>query len=341
MERAVRIAVVGPAPEPLLGDLRGLPLQPEVRQFQGLYGDTEALTRFQPDLLVAALSDDVPESIGALRLLRSLWPSLGVVLVAVPDRELAMVPAARRLGAQLLVFPGKPGQLAAVVEQALLGSNRPRADVFVDLAHGIADEINNPLQFVAGHLQLLHAGCDPARERDRRDQVRSALDGLLRIQASVDRLRLLSQAANGPRRHDPLDLGAMLGEALAAGTDASAELPGSGTCVVPGDREQLRAALEAVVRFRDAVRSLGAAASLALEPIERGARLRLVASGGGLVAWRLPRTFEPYYPSRILRGHGHGLDLFVAQTVVLGHGGQATARVQPDGSLRLDFVLPA
>jgi hypothetical protein len=43
----------------------------------------------------------------------------------------------------------------------------------------------------------------------------------------------------------------------------------------------------------------------------------------------------------VLRGQGHGLCLFLAQTIVLGHRGQATARRLGDGSLQVDFVLPA
>ena len=60
-----------------------------------------------------------------------------------------------------------------------------------------------------------------------------------------------------------------------------------------------------------------------------------------LTHWRLPQSFEPYYPTRALRGQNAGLGLLLAQTVVLGHGGQAQARRLPDGGLQFDFVLPA
>lgn len=337
METSVRLAVVGPVPTTTVGALRALPQAPEVRVFASLYGDSEPLLRFQPDLLVVALENGDTEAIGALRLLRSMHPTLAIVLATEAADEVARAPLASRIGAHLLVQPERPGHLAATIEQALQGSNRPRADVFLDLAHGLADEVNNPLLFVAGHLQLLLAGFDPVRERDRRDQVTNALDGLRRIQASVDRLRLVSQAAAGPKRVEAVDVAELLGAGRGGLLEARAA-----DCVVQGDREHLTAAFAAIRRFRDDLEASGARAVCGLERIERGVRLRLVAAGSGIASWRLPQSFEPYYPNRVLRGHGlgHGLDLFVAQTVVLGHRGQATARRLGDGSLQFDFVLP-
>jgi hypothetical protein len=66
----------------------------------------------------------------------------------------------------------------------------------------------------------------------------------------------------------------------------------------------------------------------------------LAANGDPVTGWSLPRTFEPYYPTRALRGQSQSLGFCFAQTVVLGHRGQATVRRLADGSLRFDFVLP-
>src|SRR5688500_9537624 len=172
MDRAVRIVVAGPVDDRLLASLRQLPLRPEVRPSPSVLADSEAIMRFQPDLLLLGLARDDAEEVGAVRLLQQMWPSLGVVLVAEPERETLLAPLAVRLHALVLPFPDAPGQLAAILEQARQHSERPRADVFVDLARGVADEINNPLQVVAGQLQLLRASFDPAQaqERNRRDQ---------------------------------------------------------------------------------------------------------------------------------------------------------------------------
>ena len=130
MDRPIRIAVVGPVDDRLVGDLRRLPLRPEVQQCKSLTSDSEALARFQPDLLAIAMPPDPGEETGALRLLRQLWPVLGVLLVVSAEGEVAATPLARRLGARLLVHPDTPGHLAAALEQSLAGSDRPHAHVF-------------------------------------------------------------------------------------------------------------------------------------------------------------------------------------------------------------------
>jgi len=342
MERPVRIAVVGSVDERLVADLRNLPLRPDVRVLASLVGDSDSLARQQPEVLFVGLGDEPAEDIGAIRLLQRLRP-VAIVLVATADRELALAPVAERLAARLVVYPGVPGELAALLEQVLQGSDRPRPALFLDLAHGVADEINNPLLFASGHLQLLRAALDPVAARDRRDQVDAALAGIARIRTSVDRLHLLAAAGAGPRRLEPVDIPALVGNAVAGRREgepaATVSMP-PGRHEVPGDPEQLDAAMTAIVQFADELATLGSTCHVELTPLERGLAVRLRARGPGLSAWQLPRSFEPYYPQRALRGQTHGLGLLLAQTVVLGHRGQATVRRLPDDTLQFDFVLP-
>lgn len=346
MDRPTRIAVLGAVDERLVDDLRQLPLRPEVRTWPSLAADGDAVARFEPDLLLAALGRDQAEELGALRLVRRLWPQVGMVLVTSAADEVALAPLAAPLQARLLVRSDAPGLLAAVLEQARLGGDRPVPDAFTELARGIADEINNPLQFVSGHLQLLRASFAAAAEKDRRDQVGAALAGVARIQAAVDRLRLVAQSAAGPRRRESVDLAALLRAAVAArgpgpGDAVAAVHVGPGRHVVPGDAEQLAAAVAAIVRLADELARIGVGAELQLDAAPPAVTLALVATGPELAGWQLPATFEPYYASRALRGQSAGLGLFLAQTVVLAHRGQATAHRSADGALRLHFVLPA
>ena len=344
MDRPVRIAVVGDVDERLVGELRQLPLAPEVRPMSSVVGDTESLMRFQPDVLLARPGDDPSEDVGAVKLLQRLWPALAVGVLTDERGEVALAPVAKRLSAALIVHPGPAGQLAAAVEQLLHGGDRPRPELFVDLAHGLADEINNPLMFVSGHLQLLQAQLSAGGDEDRGGQVQAALQGLTRIQAAVDRLRLLSEAADGPRHREQVDLAALLSSAVAARTpdmpNATVQMP-EGPQVVDGDREQLALAVTAIVEFADEVAAIAAHSHLELEATDGALRVRLLVGGQGLATWRLPNTFEPFYPQRLVRGQSHGLGLFLAQTVVHGHRGQATARRHRDGTLQLDFLLPA
>ena len=139
MDRPVRIAVVGPVDERLIGDLRQLPLGPEVRPLSSVVADTEALMRFQPDVLLTQLHERPSEDIGAIKRLRRLWPAMVVGVLADAGSEVSMGPIAERLSAELVVYPATPGQLAAALEQLLHGGDRPRPELFVDLAHGLAD----------------------------------------------------------------------------------------------------------------------------------------------------------------------------------------------------------
>lgn len=343
MDRPVRIAVVGSLDERLVGDLRQLPLRPEVRQLGSLVADTEALMRFQPDVLMVRFHEQPDEDIGAVRMLQRMWPGLTVAVVTTTGNEVNMGSIATRLAAQLVTYPDTPGQLAAALEQMLQGSDRPRPELFVDLAHGLADEINNPLLFVSGHLQLLRASLHGEGGSARTGQIDAALSGLQRIQVAVDRLRLLSQAADGPKRVETVDLTQLIADAVAtrsSDAEAAAVSIAEGEQVVEGDREQLALAIAAIVRFADELAALVPESHLELDATDGARRLRVVALGQGLATWQLPNTFEPFYPQRLLRGQSHGLGLFLAQTVVLGHRGQATVRRRQDGGLQLDFLLP-
>jgi nitrogen-specific signal transduction histidine kinase len=354
MDRPARIAVVGPVDDRLVGDLRALPLHPEVRAWRSLCTDSEAVTHFEPQILLAGFGPEAAEELGALRFLQNLRPDLRTILVAEEPHEVQAEALARRLGAGLVVHPGRPGQLAAAIEQAHHRVDRPRADAFVDLARGIADEVNNPLMQVSGHLQLLRGVLDKATERDRSDLVDGAVHGIERIHAAVERLRLIATAANGPQRREQVDLGQLISDAVsqrngsvaeshsgpqsgAQSDRAAAVAIGNGSHLVTGDREQLAAAVAALVRFADDLAN-GDHSSVRLDALQGAQRLRLTVGARGLAAWQLPRSFEPHYPMRALRGQTWGLALFLAQTVALGHGGQATARRLPDGSLQFDFV---
>ncbi|MEC7725448.1 MAG: HAMP domain-containing sensor histidine kinase [Planctomycetota bacterium] len=343
MDRPIRIAVVGRVDDRLVGDLRQLPLGPEVRPLTSVVADTEALMGFQPDVLLVQLPSDPSEDIGAVKLLQRLWPALVVGVLTAADAEVQMAPVAARLSSELVLYPDAPGQLAAAVERLLQGGDRPRPELFVDLAHGLADEINNPLMFASGHLQLLKAQLHPRDDADRCSQVDAALDGLGRIQAAVERLRLLSQAADGPTADDRVDLGALISHAVrarASGAATAAVEIEPGEHAVQGDLAQLTLAVAAVVEFADEIAAVVPHCQLTLGATEGAYRLRLLARGQGLATWQLPNTFEPFYPQRLIRGQSHGLGLFLAQTVVHGHRGQATARRQADGGLQLDFLLP-
>lgn len=340
MPAAPRIAVVGAGTDRLVSALRALPLAPDVAPFRSLFADSEPLTRFHPELLLLEPPEDVPAVAGAVRLLRHLLPGLAVLLVCERSEEMAVAVAARQLGAATLVDWERPGRLVAGLEQARSGGRRPGLATFVDLAHGIADAINNPLQLVAGHLQLLRATLADSKDSG---PAAAALAGVQRIQDTVDSLRSVAEAADGPGERSRVDLRGLLREQLAVAHCeplAGPALQSTGLDPTLGDPHQLRAATAALVRFAKGLADAGYAVTVDRVEAPRAVGYELSVTGEGLDGWLLPRAFEPYYPNRLLRGGNHGLDLFLLQAVTLGHGGQAQAQRRDHGTVHFSFALP-
>lgn len=343
MERPQRLAVIGCADLALPQELQSLPTGPEVRAFSSLYGDTEALQRWQPEVAFVGIDDDGAETAGALRVLRGILPGMAIVLVGRAAVETTVAPVAQRLGAQVLLRPGRPGDVAEVLAQALAGSAQPRAEAFVDLVRGIADEVNNPLMYISGYLQLLRAGLDAERDRDRHSQLQAALSGVQRIQATLARIHLLARAEHGARLEHRIDLVAAMQAAMDRLPDAvrtPIEIGSLPQLWIRGEPELLTAALDAFVRVAGEFADHGDTVGIQLDTHGQAARARLRIQSRGLQAWRLPRTFEPYYLNRVFRGTAQGLGLFLTQTVLHAHRGEAIARRLGDDVLAIDLLVP-
>lgn len=347
MERPLHIGLCSRDETSLLADLRALPGRPQVESFDSVFTAAPKLLAFQPDaLFVRAVADaSLDELVGAIRLLRSALPQCAVVLLAAREREIAFAPMCARIGAQFLAEPYAPTELLATFDHAMRQAERPRAEVFLDLVHGIADEINNPLMFLMGHLQLLQLQLDPQRSQSELEQIAAALGGAQRIHETVERMRRIEAAAAGPRRAEPFDVFAVL-HSLAAGVAPNGGAlpvvrdPADASISVLGDPEILRPALGALVDLAREFRQQGAEAHFVAGRIDGAVRVRLALRGACVADWSLPRTYEPYYLSRALRGSPQGLALFHAQAAAHGHRGRATARLLPDGVLALDLELP-
>ena len=98
------------------------------------------------------------------------------------------------------------------------------------------------------------------------------------------------------------------------------------SALLRGFEPDLQSALEELMRVGVDFAGIGCGAEIRLEALEDALSLSLILNGPGLGDWQLPRTFEPYYLNRVLRGSPHGLSLFLVRTVVHAHGGQALAQ---------------
>lgn len=344
MERPLRIALVGAFERSLHDAVAALARRPEVATAPDLFAAAREWKDEPPGLLLLAApaTAQLDEFAGALRLWRSLRPAVAVLLAGPAAREVELSAFAERQELAFLPLPARPRELAAAVDRALERSDRPRPEVYLDLVHGIADEVNNPLQFLMGYLQLVQLSLDPVSGKDLLDQVEAALDGARQVQRVVDRLRAVETAANGPRRHEFVDLARALRTALADETRiAVVHEPEPGSFVVAVDPDLWLPALADLAAAARALRAADVDLHFVLTRLEGRVRVRLSLRGEALSDWNLPRSFEPYALNRVLRGSAHGLALFHAQTAAHAHGGGASARRLPDGSLALDFDLPS
>jgi PAS domain S-box-containing protein len=213
---------------------------------------------------------------------------------------------------------------------------------------GIAHELNNPLQGVLGHLELLRAtGAFPKslrremqrvyREADRAAKIvrnllvfagsRRLVRRLTSVNATLSRvlaLRALAFRASGievVRRHD------------------------DGLPRVKSDPLLLQQALlNIVLNAEQAIGFTGGRIETRTRLVEepdgrRNIIVEIRDTGPGLSADVLPRIFEPFYTTKEV-GKGTGLGLAMTYGIIQEHGGQILVSNHPEGGAVFTVQLP-
>ena len=226
-------------------------------------------------------------------------------------------------------------QLAAAEKRDLLGRLLAR------LAH----EIRNPLSSLDVHVQLLEEDLG-ALAPQVRDQVNPRLEiihgEVHRLEAIVERFLRLA----GPAGVDlePVDLGRILRhvgellrpEAATRGVEVATVLPAPLPKVLADPVRLTQALVNLVIN--------------AIQAVERNGRVELTATtedatlvidvsdtGPGIPAEKLAQIFDPYFTTK---AEGHGLGLWIAQQIVVAHGGVLQAQNRPAGGAVLSIRLP-
>jgi signal transduction histidine kinase len=211
---------------------------------------------------------------------------------------------------------------------------------------GIAHELNNPLQSVLGHLELLLVtGAIPQalrpdvqtvfREADRAAHVVRGLmifAGHRHLQRRPCRLnRVLDKVLAGRRA-------ALTAQAIEVVRNYDRQLPR----IVVDPQMLHEVFLNIVMNAESAVAPAGAGRIEVSTGLGDGGS-RVVATvrdnGPGLSEDVLVRAFEPFYTTRDV-GKGIGLGLAVAYGIVQEHGGRISASNHPDGGAVFTVDLP-
>ncbi len=210
---------------------------------------------------------------------------------------------------------------------------------------GIAHEMNNPLQSVLGHLELMIESKEHAAGRT--ELKRIYLDAQ-RAAKIVHNLLVFGGSRRATREDVDVD-------ALIAGVIAirEAALPKSGVQVVRGDdaASDLRVAgdsellqqalLNIVINAEQAIGDAGASGRVTITPAAQNRRvvITLDDTGPGIAPDILPRIFDPFFTTKEV-GKGTGLGLAIVYGIVHEHGGTIQASAAPHRGARFTIELP-
>ena len=209
---------------------------------------------------------------------------------------------------------------------------------------GVAHELNNPLQGVLGHLELVRASSTlPASVRRDLALVYREADRAARIVHN-----LLVFAGSGRLRRRPLAVNAVVARVLrlrarahkAAQIDVRRELA-EALPKVKGDGLLLQQALlNLVLNAEQAMAGRGGHLVVGTALTTSGqVAITLGDSGPGLTPVVKARLFEPFFTTKEV-GEGTGLGLAITYGIVQAHGGTIEATNRDEGGAQFVISLP-
>jgi two-component system NtrC family sensor kinase len=213
---------------------------------------------------------------------------------------------------------------------------------------GIAHELNNPLQGVLGHLELLRVtGAIPKQLKGELRTVYREADRAAKI------VRNLLVFAGSPRlARRSVSLNSILQKVLALRAEscraADIEVVRHYDDKLPRVKSDPlllhQVFLNMVMNAEHAVESTGHGGRIEVTTALSSAGDRIVATvrdtGPGIAPEALTRIFEPFFTTKEV-GKGTGLGLAIAYGIVQEHGGQIVASNHADGGAILTVELPA
>lgn len=213
---------------------------------------------------------------------------------------------------------------------------------------GIAHELNNPLQGVLGHLELLRA--TSALPKELRRDVQTIYREADRAAKIVRNLLVFAGSRRLARRS--VSLTAVLQKVVALRQAACRAMDIE---VVRHYEEKLprvqsdplllhQVLLNMVLNAEQAIAATGRPGRIEIATRVTPSRDRIVVTlrdtGGGIRPEALPHIFEPFYTTKDV-GKGTGLGLAIAYGIIQEYGGHISATNHPEGGAIFTVELPA
>lgn len=228
-------------------------------------------------------------------------------------------------------------QMAARIESLILSQQRLNRD--------ISHELRSPLARLNVALEIAKQKSNPETTPIlERMEAESA-----RLNDMIGRLLMLARLESGSDEMEPVrvDLAELVRD-VAADADfeakakgKSVELQKADACVVLGNEDLLRSAVDNVVRNAVRYTHDGTAVVISLAANNGHATVRIADHGGGVPDEELAQIFRPFYrigEDRTRRTGGTGLGLAIAERAVNAHKGSIVAR-NANGGLEIEIGL--
>lgn len=212
---------------------------------------------------------------------------------------------------------------------------------------GIAHELNNPLQGVLGHLELMRAtGAFPQALRRDMQLVYREADRAAKI---VRNLLVFAGSRRLVRRRTSVNatLSRVLSLRAPAFRAANIEVVRRHSDALPRVKADplllQQALLNIVLNAEQAIGADGGRIETTASVLQDADGAHVVVqirdTGPGIPAAALPRVFEPFYTTKEV-GKGTGLGLAITYGIIQEHGGQIVASNHPDGGAVFTVQLP-
>jgi two-component system NtrC family sensor kinase len=242
-------------------------------------------------------------------------------------------------------------QVQLEAEQSALRERLAQSEKLAALGQfvaGIAHEMNNPLQGVLGHVELLLETTDEGRPfRHALKLVYNEADRAAKI---VRNLLVFTGAQRMTRRRLRVDR--VIARALAS---RSAALDGAGIVVTHEPNRALPAISADPLLLQQALLNVLINAEHAIEEAGRPGRIDITTgtsaggaavtvtvrdNGPGIPGDVITRIFDPFFTTKDV-GKGTGLGLAITYGIIQEHGGTIQAANAPDGGAIMTIELPA